>query len=53
MVIERLMIPDVQKISGTVEIKVAAVGLSKILCEAPALVDGPYSHFWSVFVEKY
>ncbi|XP_075231087.1 chromosome segregation 1 [Lycorma delicatula] len=47
MVLERLMIPDVQKITGAVEVKVAAVGITKLLCEAPELVDGPYSHFWT------
>ncbi|KAG8250095.1 exportin-2 [Homalodisca vitripennis] len=47
MVIERLMIPDIQKISGSVERKITAVGLTKLLCEAPELIDGPYSSFWT------
>uniref|UniRef100_A0A1B6CNE8 Exportin-2 n=1 Tax=Clastoptera arizonana TaxID=38151 RepID=A0A1B6CNE8_9HEMI len=46
MVIERLMIPDVQKISGNVERKITAVGITKLLCEAKELVEGPYSKFW-------
>lgn len=46
MVIERLMIPDIQKISGTVERKITAVGLTKLLCEAAELIDGPYSTYW-------
>lgn len=46
MVIERLFIPDLQKISGNVERKIAAVGVTKLLCETPELVDGPYSQFW-------
>jgi exportin-2 (importin alpha re-exporter) len=48
MVIERLMIPDIQKISGSVERKITAVGLTKLLCEATELIDGPYSSYWSV-----
>lgn len=46
MVIERLMIPDIQKISGAVERKITAVGLTKLLCEASELIDGQYSTYW-------
>lgn len=47
MIVERLIIPDAQKISGTVEVKIAAVGLTKLLCESTELIDGPYSEYWS------
>ncbi|XP_054273914.1 exportin-2 [Macrosteles quadrilineatus] len=47
MVIERLMIADIQKISGSVERKITAVGLTKLLCEATELIDGPYSSYWT------
>ncbi|XP_039293224.1 LOW QUALITY PROTEIN: exportin-2 [Nilaparvata lugens] len=47
MIVERLIIPDAQKISGTVEVKIAAVGLTKLLCESTELIDGAYSEYWS------
>ena len=34
---------SVQKISGTTEKKIAAVGLTKLLTETPALVSGKYA----------
>lgn len=49
MVLERLMIVDMQKISGTVERKITAVGVTKILCECTQMVDGPYARLWFVF----
>lgn len=52
MVLERLMIADVQKISGSIEVKIAGVGLTKLLCEAPELIDGPYSQFWCVMHDQ-
>lgn len=48
MVLERLLIVDMQKISGVVERKITAVGVTKILCECPQLIDGPYSRLWFV-----
>merc|ERR1719195_272570 len=45
MVCESLIVKDgtVQKISGTTEKKIAAVGLTKLLTETPALVNGKYA----------
>jgi len=45
MVCDSLIIKDgtVQKISGTTEKKIAAVGLSKLLTETPELLTGSYS----------
>lgn len=51
MVLERLMIVDMQKISGNVERKIAAVGVTKILCECPQLIDGPYARLWSPLLQ--
>ncbi|KAK3928644.1 Exportin-2 [Frankliniella fusca] len=51
MVLERLMIVDMQKISGAVERKITAVGVTKILCECPQLIDGPYSRLWSPLLQ--
>lgn len=46
MVVEKLMVSDIQKISGSVERKITAIGLTKLLCEAPELIDGQYSRYW-------
>ena len=48
MVLERLLIADMQKISGTVERKIAAVGVTRLLCDCPPLMNGAYARFWLV-----
>jgi exportin-2 (importin alpha re-exporter) len=45
-VLEKVIIPDVQKISGGVERKIAAVGITSLLCDSKEMMDGPYSHLW-------
>lgn len=51
MVIEKLYIPEVQKVSGTVERKICGVGMIKILCEVPVMLDGDYSHLWAPLLQ--
>ena len=46
MVIEKLIIAEVQKVSGTTERKICAVGMTKILCEAPTMIQGDYQQMW-------
>lgn len=46
MLLEKIILPDVQKVTGNVNKKVTAVGIIKILTESPKLIDGPYSQFW-------
>ncbi|RWS22143.1 hypothetical protein B4U80_08142 [Leptotrombidium deliense] len=46
MVLDRLFISEMQKVSGTTERKICAVGVTKILCEVPALIDGEYATYW-------
>ncbi len=48
MVVEKLFIAEVQKVSGSTERKICAVGITKILCEAPAMLVGDYQQFWWV-----
>ena len=46
MVVERLFIPDVQKVSG-VDKKICALGITKMLTELPQMSPGgEYSHLW-------
>lgn len=47
MVLERLYLQDMQKISGDVEQKICAVGVTNILTEAPAMLHS-YEAFWWV-----
>ncbi|XP_067006504.1 exportin-2 [Anabrus simplex] len=51
MVLERLFIPDIQKVSGVLERKIVAVGITKLLCECPELMDGAYSHMWAPMLQ--
>ena len=46
MVIERLVILEVQKVSGQTEKKICAVGMTKWLCETNCLLSGAYSQYW-------
>jgi exportin-2 (importin alpha re-exporter) len=46
MVCDRLIILEVQKVTGTTEKKICSVGMIKLLTETPALTTGNYSHYW-------
>lgn len=46
MVLEKIVIPEVQKVSGAVEKKICAVGITKILTECPAMMDTEYTKLW-------
>lgn len=48
MVLEKIVVPEVQKVSGAVEKKICAVGITKILTECPAMMDTEYTKIWSV-----
>lgn len=45
MVVERIIITDIQKVSGNVEKKISAVGVVKLLCDS-SLIDGQYGPLW-------
>lgn len=46
MVLEKIFIPEIQKVSGTIEKKICAVGITKILTECPAMMDTDYTKLW-------
>lgn len=50
-VLEKVIIPDVQKISGGVERKIASVGIASLLCDSKEMMDGSYSHFWAPLLQ--
>ncbi|KAJ8305405.1 hypothetical protein KUTeg_015950 [Tegillarca granosa] len=45
MVIERLYLQDLQKVSGNIERKICAVGLTEILTESPEMIQN-YERLW-------
>ncbi|KAI5718761.1 hypothetical protein M8J76_000021 [Diaphorina citri] len=47
MVAEKLILADLQKVSGAVNRKIAAFGLAKLLTEAKEVTEGPYVQFWA------
>ena len=49
MVVEKLFIAEVQKVSGTTERKICAVGMTKILCDTPIMIAGDYQALWQIF----
>ena len=46
MVLEKLIIPELCKVSGKVEKRIVAVGASCLLCDFPELMQPPLNHFW-------
>ncbi|XP_063217026.1 exportin-2 [Bacillus rossius redtenbacheri] len=46
MVIQRVIMPDLQRVSGAADKKVTAVGITELLCKCPEVVDGPYQASW-------
>jgi len=47
MVVEKLFVPETQKVNGTIERKICAVGITKILTESPAMLAEPYISLWN------
>lgn len=46
MLLEKIILPDVQKVTGNVNKKITAVGIIKVLTDTPKLIDGSYTQFW-------
>ncbi len=51
MVIERLYIPDVQKVSGQTERRICAIGITKILTETPEMLSEPLVSQWTPLLQ--
>ena len=49
MILEKLYVADVQKVSGSVERKICAVGITKLLTDCPAMLQA-YNHLWFVIL---
>lgn len=53
MLLEKIMLPDVQKVTGNINKKITAVGIIKVLTDTQKLIDGPYAQFWYVILVVY
>lgn len=51
MVVEKLFIAEIQKISGRVERKLVSVGMTRLLVDCVSLTDGALSAFWPRLLE--
>lgn len=51
MVIERLYVPNVQKVSGQTERRICAIGITKILTEAPEMLTEPFVSQWTPLLQ--
>lgn len=51
MVVERLYIPDVQKVSGQTERRICAIGITKILTETPEMLAEPFVSQWTPLLQ--
>ena len=47
MILEKLYVADIQKVSGSIERKICAVGIVKLLTQTPTMLT-KYSHLWLV-----
>ncbi|XP_074106561.1 chromosome segregation 1 [Cotesia typhae] len=46
MLVERLIIVDLQKVSGDIDRKIAAVGISNIVTDCPAMIESSYNVYY-------
>ncbi|KAF2896616.1 hypothetical protein ILUMI_09559 [Ignelater luminosus] len=51
MVLEKLFLTDLLKVSGGVERKIVACGVVKLLCDCPAMYTGAYQKYWSLLLQ--
>ncbi|XP_023216075.1 exportin-2-like [Centruroides sculpturatus] len=52
MVLDRVVIPEVQKVSGSLERKICAIGITKLLTETPAMIVGEYANYWTPLLQS-
>ncbi|XP_022090609.1 exportin-2-like [Acanthaster planci] len=50
-VLEKLYIPEVQKVSGVMERKICAVGITKMLTECPAMLEPTLRSYWITLLQ--
>ncbi|XP_055703907.1 exportin-2 [Phlebotomus papatasi] len=52
MVLDRVFIPELNRVSTDIDKKIVAIGIAKILCECPSMVNEPYVQFWPRLLES-
>jgi exportin-2 (importin alpha re-exporter) len=51
MVVERVFVTDMNKVSGELDQKIVVVGATKLLCDCPTLLAQPYIKFWPLILQ--
>lgn len=51
MVVERILITDMAKVSGERDRKIVTIGMTRILCECPTMLNQPYLNYWPVLLQ--
>ncbi|XP_050543879.1 exportin-2 [Daktulosphaira vitifoliae] len=51
MLLDKIILPDVQKVTGTTNKKITAIGIVKVLADTNKLIEGDYASFWSRLLE--
>lgn len=51
MVVEKLFLPELQRVSGQMERKICAVGITSILCDYPEIMSSDLSLVWAPLVK--
>lgn len=51
MVLERVLIPDMNRVTTEADKKIVTIGITKLLCQTPAMVNAPYVDFWPRLLE--
>ena len=47
----KLFISEMQKIAGTIERKIVACGITKLLCDCHEMYMGKYQNYWVLLLE--
>lgn len=51
MVCQRVFVTDMNKVSGAVDRKTVAIGISKLLCETPKMLEQPLAGNWTPLLQ--
>lgn len=51
MVVQRLIAPELSKVTGQMERKICAVGMTSILLDSEQVISGPYQRLWPLILQ--
>lgn len=51
MVLERVLIPDMNRVTTEADKKIVTIGIARLLCETPEMMRSPYVDFWPRLLE--